>query len=245
MKYRSRKHINIREKYMFVLIIGLLLFILIGKSSRNLRHDYKKLSIAILSRSRHDAFYLNEVVSALNYNDVHVFNSDENHVDLKNKFVKQAYIHKIYNGEYSNYLPFYVKTDAHTTHRYDKEIGNDLEERLKWWKGQNMDFLKMLRFMRDKHRSKYYLFLEDDNVFNGNDISEIIMDGEPVVHLGEGAGAILMTDEFTESLIGYLMLRTNALPLDWLIEMFISSIGRKLVHNKVFTHVGNVSTKPK
>ena len=244
----KRKRKRKRNGKWIAFIISIILFIMILQSSENksrpkLRHG-EKLVVGILTKRRNNAFYLNDVVSSLHYNNVHIFDADIDHVDLQNKFRENAKIHKIYDGEYYRYLPFSVKTDAHKTHKYDNDIGNDSLERLKWWKGQNMDFIKMLRYLRKHYKSEYYLVLEGDNIFQGNDLLSLINHKEPIVHMGEGAGAIMMSDAFVESLIGYLMLRTDALPLDWLIEMFIDSIGRKMVHNKVFKHVGSVSTKP-
>lgn len=241
------------NKEMAILLISVIIFIYffiipIGATNDNLRqtvNDKKLLSVAILTKKRDNAFYLNDVVSALKYSNVHVFDADENHVDLIENFNQQAFIHKIYSGDYTTYLPFSVSTDAHKTHRYDGVNVVRSTIRKRWWEHQNMDFLKMVRHMRDNYRSKFYLILEDDNVYNsGMDLRDIINYNEPIIHMGLGAGALLMSDEFLEAFIGYMMLRTDAQPVDWLLELFISSIGRKMVHKKLFNHVGSVSTKP-
>lgn len=217
-------------------------------SSSNLQktaRDNKLLTVAILTKKRDNAFYLNEVVESLKFSNIHIYDADKDHVDLHYDFHQFAHIHKIYDGEYITYLPFRVNTDAHKTHRYDGVNVVRSTVRKKWWEHQNMDFLKMVRHLRDHHRSEYYLILEDDNVYRGPpEITEIIDRNEPIVHMGLGAGALIMSDEFLESFIGYMALRADAQPVDWLLELFISSIGRKMVHRNFFKHVGTISTKP-
>ena len=240
-----------REKFIMILtLFVILLFLFKGesKSTGNLRKtaiDRGTLTVAILTKKRDNAFYLNEVVSSLKFSNVHIYDADKDHVDLKEEFHEQAFIHHIYDGEYTTYLPFKVSTDAHKTHRYDGVNVVRSTVRKKWWEHQNMDFLKMIRDLRDNHRSEYYLIMEDDNVYQGPDeLLNIINRNEPIVHMGLGAGALLMSDAFLESFIGYMSLRTDAQPVDWLLEIYISSLGRKMVHRKLFKHVGVVSTKP-
>ena len=251
--YRKRRKRENGKVVLGILFLMCFIYIITGSSSNNdlpssnLRQtvkEHNKLSVAILTKKRDNAFYLNEVVSALNYDNVYIFDADKDHTDLYEIFNQRAHIHKIYDGEYTTYLPFVASTDAHKTHRYDGVNVVRSITRKRWWEHQNMDFLKMARQMRDKHRSDYYLILEDDNVFNKHSLMDIIDPKEPIVHMGLGAGALLMSDPFLESFIGYMMLRTDAQPVDWLLELFITSLGRKMVHKKLFTHVGSVSTKP-
>jgi hypothetical protein len=241
---RERNKVRVRIFLVIILLI-LLCSTFFGKTgNKNLRY-HQILTVGILTTHRQNAFYLNEVVQSLNYDNVHVFDADIDHVDLYKNFDQPATIHKIYSGEYTEYLPFYVKTDAHKTHRYDGVNVVRSRERISWWRRQNKDFLKMARYLRDNQRSDYYLIMEDDNVYQGSsDILSTIDKSQPLVHMGLGAGALMMSDAFLESFIGYMMLRTDAQPVDWLLELFMDSIGRKLVHRKMFNHVGSVSTKP-
>lgn len=237
-----------KKKFELIVFTSLLFifWVFSPSSTHKLRNDNKsKLVVGILTKKRENAFYLNKVVRSLNYQNVHIFDADKDHTDLKTKFNGRASIHNIYEGEYTHYLPFAVSTDAHTTHRYDGVKVVKSEIRKKWWRHQNMDFLKMVRYLRKHHKSDYYLIMEDDNVYEGDKaIINMIDYNEPVIHMGLGAGAVLMSDEFLESFIGYMSLRVDAQPVDWLMELFITSIGRKMVHNKIFKHVGSVSTKP-
>lgn len=204
-----------------------------------------KLSVGVVVMNRQNAFYLNDAVAALHHDSVVVYNADKNRQYLRRLFKESALVRHIYKENDSFEQPYVVRTDVHKSHKYDKVDVVKTEARKQWWRKENLDFLAMARDLRTNHPAKHYLLIEDDNVFSlDKPIVSVIDESEPLIHMGLGTGALLFCDEFLESFIGYMSLRYDAMPVDWLLEMFMESIGRRLVHKRLFDHVGNVSTKP-
>ena len=231
-----------RNVFIFVLVLYSVISCLLScqkYGTNNLRQS-RLLTIGILTSHRENAFYLPDVVDSLKFKNLHIFNADNHHTSLRT-LKTTGIVHNIYTGEYHKYLPFNTNTDAHKTRKY---FGvNVVKSRKKWWRKQNMDFLKMARYLREHDKASYYLLLEDDNIFQGDNVEMLIDTNEPVVHMGADAGALLMSDAFLESFIGYVSVRTDAQPINWLLELFIDSLGRQMVHKMYFKHVGTVSTK--
>lgn len=192
---------------------------------------------------RKDAFFLREVIAQLRH-DVIVYNVEDHHPSLR--AMRGVNVVDLREHGHGFDPPFRVKTRAHTTRKYANVNVVKTQKRKEWWTNENKDFLAVCRDLRDNHRAYKYLIVEDDNVFRGSTgILPALSETEPIVHMGLGTGAMMMTDEFLEGFIGFLSLRVNAQPIDWLIELYMDEIGRDLVHDNRFEHVGGrSSTKP-
>lgn len=208
------------------------------------------VTVAVITSHRAGAFYLPDVVKP--FDNVVIFNTAQYHKSLEgHRFDRSVSIESIWDGEYDydNLVPHKnLKTDVHKTKRYNNVNVVKTEKRKRWWRKQNQDFLKVARNLREKHRSSYYLILEDDNVYNNamplDDTLAQVKTLGPIVHMGVGMGALFISDAMLESFIGYMSLRADVMPVDWMVEMFIESLGIKMIHKNAFKHVGGVSTKP-
>jgi hypothetical protein len=211
-------------------------------------------AVGIITAHRAKTFYLPGVVDALGV-DVTIFNTmmPGKHHSLERWQGKPAYnVISVWNGLYDEkkVVPYdNLRTDVHKSRKYANVDVVKTEARKQWWMKENLDFLSVTRSLRKEAPAHYYLILEDDNEYNkvvpiSQKLSFWMNTGKPLVLLGEGTGALLIADAMLESFIGYMSLRADVLPVDWMIESFMDSLSLPLVHDKCFIHVGKVTTKP-
>ena len=248
---RRRKR-DTRDSLIALFTIAVVIYIFSGKNKKSFRttSQHPDITVAVITAHRVGAFYLPDVVKP--FDNVVIYNTAQRHESLEgHTFDPPVSIESIWDGEYDyeNLVPYTnLKTDVHKTKRYNNIKVVKTEKRKRWWRKQNQDFLKVVRNLRENHKSSYYLILEDDNVYNDampiKDTLAQVKTLGPIVHMGIGMGAFFISDAMLESFIGYMSLRADVLPVDWMVEMFIDSLGIKMVHKNTFKHVGHVSTKP-
>jgi hypothetical protein len=212
------------------------------------------VSIGVISAHRDRAFYLPDVVDAVG-GDVVIFNTEipgKHHSLERWQGTVAHHIVSVWNGFYdeNKVVPYAnLRTDVHKTRRYANVGVVKTDARKRWWRKENLDFLSVARSLRKESPAHYYLILEDDNEYNkvvpiSLKLGFWINTTRPMVYLGESTGAILISDPILESFIGYMSLRADVLPVDWMLESFMESLSLPLVHDKCFIHVGKVTSKP-
>jgi hypothetical protein len=159
---------------------------------------------------------------------------------------------------------FLVKSTAEMSHHFFTDAQQDTTERTYWRIKQNDDFLHSTRNMLYYYQTqKWFLFLEDDQLYapltkgipentlgkmlQGSSLQKRESKGQAIVFLAEGmrAQAILMQRQMLESFMGFVGLRFDYFPIDWLIETFLDSIGYVEEKRKTFAlfqHMGEVSS---
>lgn len=250
IKWRRRRQI---KRFTFtVLVVIIILALLLTRNGKKLRGNGipDGVTVSVITSHRENAYYLNDVVSAFKDNNVVIYNTAQYHPSLmQSTFGRNVLVENVWTGQEYDIVPHKgLKTDVHKTRRYRNVNVVKTEKRKHWWQKQNLDFLKVARKLRAVHRSPFYLILEDDNVYNSEmpivDTLASVKGAGPIVHMGVGMGALFISDAMLESFIGYMALRADILPVDWMVEMFIDSLGLKITHRPSFKHVGAVSTKP-
>ena len=233
----------------FILTCFFFLTVILKRYAVYMSKPPPEIAAFITTGDRNGVLYLNKVVDALinqgNVTDIIVFNTEMSRDHLKEFSKKHLVVdrNKIFRmrsrGEDFN-------SDVKKSNEY-KIAKSDILQRKEWRTKECWDFVNAGKLaLRKWPETPYLLFVEDDNVYS-KDKSVIQLYKKygkpPIMYMGGHSGAIVFHRDVLESFIGYSLLRCDLVPIDWLLDKFIQSIGINVIRVRNFKHVGKSSTK--